>query len=134
VEKVIEKKAPGVVALTEEEKEIIKKVFSNLEFETGKSVIRSSSFASLDELAELLKKKTSYKLNIDGHTDNVGGKEYNQKLSYNRATAVKKYLTDKSIDSSRIFSAGYGMTRPIAPNTSPESRQKNRRVEFTIVE
>ena len=134
VEAAPEKKERVVVALTEEEKEIIKKVFDNLEFETGKSVIRPSSFSSLDELAELLKKKTAFKLNIDGHTDNVGGKVYNQKLSYNRATAVKKYLTDKGIDSSRIFSSGYGLSRPIAPNTTPEGRQKNRRVEFTIVE
>lgn len=129
-----EKKAPVVIALTEEEKEIIKKVFSNLEFETGKAVIRTSSFASLNELADLLKRKTAYNLNIDGHTDNVGGKVYNQKLSFNRATSVKKYLTDKGVDASRIFSAGYGLDHPIAPNSTPEGRQKNRRVEFTIVE
>jgi outer membrane protein OmpA-like peptidoglycan-associated protein len=109
-------------------------VFRNLEFETGKSVIRSSSFASLDELAELLKRKTTYKLNIDGHTDNVGGKTYNQKLSDSRANAVKKYLTDKGIDASRINAKGYGLTKPVASNKTPEGRQRNRRVEFTILE
>jgi outer membrane protein OmpA-like peptidoglycan-associated protein len=134
IEKAPEPKAPVVIALTKEEEEIINKVFRNLEFETGKSVIRSSSFASLDELAELLKRKTTYKLNIDGHTDNVGGKTYNQKLSDSRANAVKKYLTDKGIDASRINAKGYGLTKPVASNKTPEGRQRNRRVEFTILE
>lgn len=134
IEKAPEPKAPVVVALTQEEKEIINKVFKNLEFETGKAVIRPSSFASLDELANLLSRKTMYKLNIDGHTDNVGGKAYNQKLSDSRANAVKKYLTGKGIDAARITAKGYGLTRPIASNKTPEGRQRNRRVEFTIVE
>src|SRR5258706_5282436 len=134
IEKAPEPKVPVVVALTQEEKEIINKVFKNLEFETGKAVIRTSSFASLNELADLLKRKTMYKLNIDGHTDNVGGKTYNQKLSDSRANAVKKYLTDKGIDSARITAKGYGLTKPIASNNTPEGRQRNRRVEFTILE
>jgi len=134
IEKAPEPKTPVVVALTEEEKEIINKVFKNLEFETGKAVIRTSSFASLNELAGLLSRKAAYKLNIDGHTDNVGGKAYNQKLSENRAKAVKKYLTDKGIDPVRITAKGYGLTRPVASNKTPEGRQRNRRVEFTILE
>ena len=116
------------------QKIVINKVFKNLEFETGKAVIRSSSFASLDELTNLLKKKMTFKLLIDGHTDNVGAKAYNQKLSQGRADAVKKYLTDKGIDVSRVTAKGYGMTKPIASNATPEGRQKNRRVEFTIME
>ena len=134
VKKAPEQDAPVVVPLTEEEKEIINKVFENLEFETDKAVIRTSSNSSLNELAELLKRKGSYKLNIDGHTDNTGDETYNQALSENRANAVKKYLADTGIDPARITAKGYGSTRPVDNNNTPEGRQHNRRVEFTIVE
>jgi len=130
----VERVVPVKVELTKEEAEVINKVFKNLEFETGKSVIRSTSFSSLDELSELLKKKPNFKLLIDGHTDNVGKAAYNMKLSQNRAEAVKTYLVGKGIASSRIYAKGYGLTKPIASNKTPEGRQKNRRVEFTIVE
>ena len=133
VEKV-EKKEPVKVQLTKEEEEVINKVFKNLEFETGKSVIRNVSFNSLDELSALMLKKPKFKLLVDGHTDNVGKAPYNLKLSQNRAEAVKKYLIAKGIDVSRITAKGYGMTKPIASNKTPDGRQKNRRVEFTIVE
>ena len=125
---------PNVVNLTEEEKEIINKVFENLEFETDKAIIRESSYTSLNELADLLKRKTEYKLNIDGHTDNVGKEKYNRKLSENRAEAVKKYLIGMGIDPLRITARGFGSTHPVAGNDTPEGRQRNRRVEFTIVE
>jgi outer membrane protein OmpA-like peptidoglycan-associated protein len=134
VQKVEKPKEPVKVELTKEEEEVINKVFNNLEFETGKATIRESSFASLDELAKLLVKKPNFKLLIDGHTDNVGKAAYNMKLSQNRANSVKTYLVNKGIDASRITSKGYGLTKPIASNKTPEGRQKNRRVEFTIVE
>ncbi len=134
VEKVEPKKEPTKVELTKEEEDVINKVFKNLEFETGKAVIRDASFASLNELSVLMKKKPKFKLLIDGHTDNVGKAPYNMKLSQNRADAVKKYLVEKGIDPSRITAKGYGMTKPVASNKTPEGRQKNRRVEFTIVE
>ena len=133
VEKV-EKKEPVKVELTKEEEEVINKVFRNLEFETGKSVIRDVSFSALDELSVLMKKKPKFKLLVDGHTDNVGKAAYNLKLSQNRADAVKKYLVEKGVDASRITAKGYGMTKPIASNKTADGRQKNRRVEFTIVE
>ena len=133
VEKVVVKE-PVKVQLTKEEEEVINKVFKNLEFETGKSVIRDVSFSALNELSELLKKKPNFKLLVDGHTDNVGKVAYNLKLSQNRADAVKQYLVGKGIDGSRITAKGYGMSKPIASNKTAEGRQKNRRVEFTIVE
>lgn len=133
VEKV-EPKEPVKVELTKEEEEVINKVFKNLEFETGKSVIRPSSFASLDELSALMIRKPKFKLLVDGHTDNVGKAAYNLKLSQNRAGAVKKYLVDKGVEADRITPKGYGMTKPVASNKTPAGRQKNRRVEFTIVE
>jgi outer membrane protein OmpA-like peptidoglycan-associated protein len=131
---VVQRVVPVKVVLTKEEEEVINKVFKNLEFETGKAVIRSSSYGSLDELAELLKKKPNFKLLVDGHTDNVGKAAYNMKLSQSRASSVKIYLVGKGIAESRITAKGYGLTKPIASNKTPEGRQKNRRVEFTIVE
>lgn len=125
---------PVKAQLTREEQEVINKVFRNLEFETAKAVIRPGSYGALDELTALLKKKPSFRLLIEGHTDNVGAASYNLKLSQSRADAVKKYLTDKQIDGTRIISKGYGMTKPVASNKTAEGRQRNRRVEFTILE
>jgi outer membrane protein OmpA-like peptidoglycan-associated protein len=134
IPKVEEKKEPVKVELNKEDQEVIAKVFANLEFETGKWVIRPTSYKSLDDLAALLKRKPNFKLLIDGHTDNVGGAASNMRLSKNRAESVKTYLTNKEIDASRITAKGYGLTKPIATNKTPAGRQKNRRVEFTIVE
>ncbi len=125
---------PVKALLTKQEEEVVTKVFSSLEFETGKSVIRTSSYPSLNDLVDLMKKKPSFKLLIDGHTDNVGSAASNMKLSASRANAVKLYLTDRGIDASRITATGYGLTKPIADNKTAEGRQKNRRVEFTIMQ
>ncbi len=122
-----------IVELAEEEEKVLREAFDNLEFETGKSVIRAESFASLDELAELLKTKTAYRIYIAGHTDNVGNKKANQKLSENRANAVKAYLVSKGIEDTRIKTEGFGDARPVDTNKTPEGRQKNRRVEFKVI-
>jgi outer membrane protein OmpA-like peptidoglycan-associated protein len=127
-------KTPMKVELSKEDQDVINKVFSNLEFESGKAVIRQSSYISLTELVNLLNRKPSFRILIEGHTDNVGSAALNMKLSLSRADAVKKYLSDKGIDSDRIISKGYGLTQPVASNATPEGRQKNRRVEFTILE
>lgn len=123
-----------VVVLTKEEQEILKKAFDNLEFESGKDIIKPESFASLDELAELMKKKPEWLLRVSGHTDNVGKAPANMKLSEKRAKSVKAYLVKKGIDEARIITEWFGQTKPIAPNTTPEGRQKNRRVEMLILE
>ena len=70
------------------------------------------------------------KLEIQGHTDNVGGDEYNQKLSESRATSVVTWLTNKGIAQGRLTAQGYGMKQPIADNGSDEGRAQNRRVEL----
>ena len=131
LEKVVIKEE--LAKLTKEEQEIVKTAFQNLEFETDSSIILSKSFPSLDSLSKVLLKKTEYRLSIAGHTDNVGKSEANVKLSENRANAVKDYLVQKTIDPKRIFTAGYGSQKPIAPNTTAEGRQKNRRVELKII-
>ncbi len=123
-----------VVVLTKEEQEIIKKAFDNLEFESGKDVIRATSYAALDELAALLVKHPEWALKISGHTDNVGKPAANLNLSKKRAESVKKYLIKKGVSAERLKTEWFGQTRPIAPNNTPEGRQKNRRVEMLIID
>lgn len=123
----------GCPEIKKEEQEILKKAFNNLEFETGKSIIRASSLSSLDELATVLMKRSEFKLSLAGHTDNVGKPESNLTLSKNRTLAVKNYIVKKGIEPERIRTEWFGQTKPIAPNETPEGRQQNRRVEMNIV-
>lgn len=128
-------KEPEVTpVLTKQEAEILKRAFDNLEFESGKAIIKQVSYASLDTLDDLMKKKPEWNLKISGHTDNVGKPAANMKLSENRAKAVKTYLVSKGIDEKRLITEWFGQTRPIQPNTTPEGRQRNRRVEMLIIE
>ncbi|HEU4716999.1 MAG TPA: OmpA family protein, partial [Bacteroidia bacterium] len=122
------------VTLSQADQAIVKKAFDNLEFETGKDIIRTSSYAALDSLAYLLKKHPEWGLKISGHTDNVGNPVANMTLSKKRAEAVKKYLVSKGVAADHLKTEWYGQTRPIAPNTTAEGRQKNRRVEMLIVD
>ncbi|MCZ2444216.1 MAG: DUF5723 family protein [Flavobacteriales bacterium] len=131
---------PGVIEnfgcppLTEKEKEVVKKAFDNLEFATGKSIIRTSSYSSLDELAALMKEKPEWRLLIEGHTDNVGKHESNITLSKNRSNAVKNYLVKKGVATSRFVVNWYGPDKPIDTNDTEEGRQRNRRVEMTLIQ
>lgn len=127
-------KEAEAVQLTAQEQEIVKKAFDNLEFATGKDIIKNESLTSLDELSELLKKHDTWKLKIEGHTDNQGKPAANLTLSKKRAEAVKKYLVKKGVAATRFDVKWYGQTKPIASNDNEEGRQKNRRVEMTIVE
>lgn len=123
----------GCPEIKKEEQEILKKAFDNLEFETGKSAIKKASLASLDGLAEVMKNRSEFKLSLSGHTDNIGKPESNLTLSKNRTLAVKNYLVKKGVEPDRIKTEWFGQTKPIAENTTPEGRQKNRRVEMKIV-
>lgn len=123
----------GCPEIKKEEQEILKKAFDNLEFESGKSIIRSSSFSSLDQLVGVLAKRSEFMLSISGHTDNVGKPKSNLTLSKNRTVAVKNYLVKKGIEPDRIKTEWFGQTQPIATNTTPEGRQQNRRVEMKII-
>jgi flagellar motor protein MotB len=108
-------------------------VLRNIFFDTDKATLRSESFAELETLLKLLKDNASLRIEISGHTDNQGGAEYNLGLSERRAKAVLDYLTGKGIVASRLESKGYGLTKPLAPNTTPAGRQLNRRTEFKIL-
>lgn len=105
----------------------------NVQFETGKATLTKTSYKELNELLEYLKLKEEVVIEIAGHTDDVGDDISNQKLSEARATTVRNYLISKGIASKRVQAKGYGETQPIAANTTPEGRQKNRRTEVRIL-
>lgn len=126
------KGCPPAPKLTQKEEKIIQKAFSNLEFETGKDIIRPKSYPSLNELAGLLKQHPDWIIILSGHTDNVGDDEKNMILSEKRAKAVGNYLIKKGVKAENIITEWFGETRPIADNNTPEGRQKNRRVEMKI--
>lgn len=110
-------------------------VLKRIEFDFDKSTILPVSFPILDEVASLLEATPSItKMLIEGHTDNQGTPEYNQKLSDERANAVMAYLVKKGISDNRLSAKGLGLTKPRATNDTDEGRQQNRRVEFHIVE
>ena len=104
-------------------------VLTGVNFDTGKAVIRSESENRLDVVVEFMKRKKSSRVEISGHTDNVGNAKTNKELSAKRALACRSYLITRGIDGSRITAVGHGAERPIAPNDSDENRQKNRRIE-----
>jgi OOP family OmpA-OmpF porin len=119
------------VYVTEEDRKVVKEAIKNLEFDFGKATIRDHSLPSLDKVAQLLIDK-NFSLKLAGHTDNVGSKDANLKLSKDRAEAIRTYLVSKGANASRIEATGYGESQPIASNKTAKGRQINRRVEFTL--
>lgn|GEM_PF-3099822 len=104
-------------------------------FQTNKAAIKKESFGLLDELvAVLVKHPEIHKVEIAGHTDDVGNDSANLTLSDTRARSVMAYFTDKGIDAARLTAKGYGETQPIADNGTAEGKATNRRVEFQILE
>ncbi|WP_290649274.1 OmpA family protein [Aquisalimonas sp.] len=101
-------------------------------FATGSSDLQHGTNANLDKLVSFLNDHPQRNVLVEGHTDNVGGKELNQALSLRRAETVRNYLTGKGIESERLTAEGIGMDRPIADNNTPTGRQQNRRVEIVI--
>jgi len=100
-------------------------------FDTDKADIKPESEPTLEEIATLLKQDPKLKLYVVGHTDNVGGYDYNTKLSQRRAASVVNTLTTKhGIQAVRLTAAGVGLLAPVAPNDTEEGRAKNRRVEL----
>ncbi|HVZ55512.1 MAG TPA: OmpA family protein [Chitinophagaceae bacterium] len=100
-------------------------------FDVDKATIKPESMGTLNQIASLLKKDPSLKFEIGGHTDNTGNAAHNLALSQQRADAVKAQLVTMGIEDGRLTTKGYGDTKPIDNNTTPEGRANNRRVEFT---
>ncbi len=108
-------------------------VLKNIFFDTGKYELLPASFPELQKLANYLKENPDKKIEISGHTDNTGSYDLNMKLSDRRAEAVKSYLIKKGINKNRLKHKGYGSTKPVDTNKTPQGRQNNRRVEVKII-
>ena len=103
-----------------------------LEFETGKSVIKTKSYTLLNEVVDILNEYKDYYMTIEGHTDDVGTDAKNLTLSKDRAAAVKTYFASKGIALDRMETDGFGESRPVATNKTAAGRAKNRRVEMDL--
>lgn len=122
----------GCPEIKEETKKVFEQALKGIQFETGKDVIKKTSFGILDNVAKIMKDNPTYLLNINGHTDNQGDDAKNMSLSQKRAEAVKAYLVKKGIDASRLTPKGFGESMPKATNDTPAGRAENRRVEFVV--
>ncbi|MBS1486520.1 MAG: OmpA family protein [Bacteroidetes bacterium] len=107
-------------------------VLNNIFFETNQFEINPKSFAELSEVVKFLSDNPAIKVEISGHTDNVGNENYNRQLSLKRAQSVVDYLITKGISPARLQQKGFGSTKPIKPNDTDENRQANRRIEFKV--
>jgi len=117
------------VVVTEEQIVTLEPIY----FDFDKSTIKPVSYPVLDQVAQVMRDRPTAVVRVEGHTDSVGSDAYNQRLSERRARSVVKYLIGKGIDSNRLQAVGFGESRPIATNDTPEGRAKNRRTEFHIV-
>ena len=122
----------GCPEVKREVRQLLQKAMQGIEFETGKSVIKSKSYPLLDQIAKIFIENSNYIIEVQGHTDNTGSYELNERLSNDRANAVRDYLIGKGVPFERMTAKGYGPDVPIADNKTSAGRQKNRRVEFKI--
>lgn len=106
----------------------------NVFFSTGKAEVQIDSYPELDRLIELMNSVPSLKIELSGHTDNIGNDEFNQNLSQRRADAVRAYLITRGVEKARVTAVGYGETRPVDNNDTKEGRANNRRTEFEITD
>lgn len=106
----------------------------NMNFKTGSTQLTLEAIEALKEVGQYLLSNSEYKILVVGHTDDIGGASFNDRLSLDRAEAVKEILKALGVEESRIITEGAGMNRPVLPNTSEENRRLNRRVEFILFE
>ena len=105
---------------------------SDVLFDTAKYTLKPNTQISLAKVAGILQAYPGLKLQVEGYTDSVGGDDYNQKLSENRAAAVRDFLVAQGVPSDNITAAGYGKTHPVADNSTADGRAKNRRVQLVV--
>jgi outer membrane protein OmpA-like peptidoglycan-associated protein len=110
-----------------------KVILKNIYFEFGKSTLKPESYTTLDNVVRLMQSNETIRIEISGHTDNIGSLKTNTKLSTDRAKAVVDYLVQKGIPASRLEYRGYAFNQPVAPNSTEEGRAQNRRVEFKVL-
>ncbi len=124
-------KPPPRVEVLDNKIEIREKI----QFEYNKATIKEVSYGLLNEIVDVIKKNPHIKkIRIEGHASSEGDKTHNKKLSDERAKSVMKYLVDHGIPQEELIAKGYGSEKPIADNATEEGKEKNRRVEFNIVE
>lgn len=123
---------PGVEVTRPSEGEIAVQLTNDILFDFNSAALRPESRSTLRDLAANFQRYPDEEITVEGHTDNVGTTEINQRLSEQRAYSVKDFLVGEGVPSSRVTSTGYGETRPKATNSTPEGRQLNRRVEIHI--
>ncbi len=104
-----------------------------IKFDYNKATLKPESMGEINRITALMKNHPDLKFEIGGHTDSDGDDAYNLTLSQQRADAVKQQLSAQGIDAARLTTKGFGETKPITDNTSPEGKANNRRVEFTII-
>ena len=105
-------------------------VIKDINFDFDKSNIKPQYHAGLDQVVTVLEQNPGLNVEVQGHTDNVGTQQYNQRLSERRAMSVKNYLVSKGIAKDRLTATGYGFSRPLTTNETEEGRAKNRRVQL----
>jgi outer membrane protein OmpA-like peptidoglycan-associated protein len=120
------------VSVTRVGENIVLNMPGNITFQTGSSDLNDSFFKVLDSVGLVLKEYDKTLIVIAGHTDSVGSDASNQALSQRRAQAVGSYLASRAVNADRMVINGYGESRPIATNDTPEGRAQNRRVELTL--
>jgi OOP family OmpA-OmpF porin len=127
----VEAAAPPRVEVRDNKIEIHDKI----QFDYDKAVIKDVSFGLMNEIADVIKKNPQIKkIRIEGHASSEGNASHNKTLSDDRAKAVMKYLTEHGIAAAELMAQGYGSDKPIADNNTEDGREKNRRVEFAILE
>jgi len=135
---VVELKIPGARVAVRKALPVLevgrKLVVDNIQFGTNQYTVESGAQQGLEYLVRLLKARPTLKVRIEGHTDNIGDDAHNMRLSYQRADAVKDYIVQRGISRDRLFTIGYGETRPTATNDTEEGRRLNRRTEFIIMQ
>ncbi len=120
------------VSVTRNGDNIILNMPGNVTFDTDSANINASFYRVLDDVALVLNEFEKTYVNVDGHTDSTGSEQYNLDLSQRRANSVAQYLISRKVLPQRLIVNGYGESRPIADNSTPEGRQQNRRVEIQI--
>jgi len=105
---------------------------SDVLFDTGKYTLKPGAREKLAKISGIILAHPGLTITVEGHTDSVGGDEYNMKLSEDRANAVRTYLVSQGLDSGIVTAQGFGKTRPVADNSTAAGRQQNRRVEMVV--
>jgi len=105
---------------------------SDVLFDTARYTLRPAAREKLAKVSGILLAHPGLKVDVEGHTDSVGGEEYNQRLSEQRAAAVRDYLVQQGVSMNAVAARGFGKTQPIASNDNAIGRQQNRRVELVV--